>query len=115
MQPVELVPGLALLTLYSAAFASLSPITTVPEAELLLALLVVLEKAPKTPRPARPPSTPTSRNVRKNFSLRFIRNVLPVVDCRCAPSAPRSESCADRVVQSVNNSARVELSVDRPT
>src|SRR5262245_35394376 len=95
MQPVELVPGFALVTLYSAAFASLSPITTVPDAKLLLALLVVLVKAPKTPRPARPPSTPTSRNVRNSFSFLFIPDCPPDVGL---PVRPMRTSCEGRAV-----------------
>src|SRR5215475_12304196 len=75
-----LSPGLALVRLYMAAPASLSPIVTEPALISLPALVVVALKAPKTPTAARLPRAPTQRTVSRTLVRMFTASSLGGAD-----------------------------------
>src|SRR3954449_6216639 len=60
MQPVEVVPGLALERETALAPLSLSPSETVPAVNVFEGLLVVLDRAENVPAPATVPATPST-------------------------------------------------------
>src|SRR5215831_14240877 len=63
-------PGFFPLTLYIAEPASLSAMTTDPDANWLLLLEVVLENAPNVPTPTSEHRAPSTSSVRRTFRLR---------------------------------------------
>src|SRR5438093_5183417 len=82
-------PGFFPLTLYMAAPASLSPITTVPEANWLLLFVVVLEKAENVPIPARVATRPTTTSDRRIFTPRRSRPPVLLRSIDASLSRPR--------------------------
>ena len=89
MHLLTLSPGLASVSAYIAAPASLSPIATVPASIWLPALVVVALKAPNTPIAARLPRAPTARTVSRTLvrmftalSLRMTFEIAAVVAAR---------------------------------
>src|SRR4051812_29140495 len=85
-------PGFWLVSVYMAAFTSLSASTTVPEAKLLPGFVVVLENAEKAPTPASEPAAPTTASVASALPARLfgIRAVFFILVESFPPSVGRS-------------------------
>src|SRR3954452_9836342 len=96
MQPVEVVPGLALERETALAPLSLSPSETVPAVNVFEGLLVVLDRAENVPALTTVPATPSTTADASSLRARLIGSPPRRARAASRGSGPRSRPAPSR-------------------